>query len=171
MILDKFGEINTFILDVDGVLTTGSVLATDNGEMRRNFNIKDGFALQFAVKQGYNVIIISGGSSEGVRNRLIALGIKEVHTAVKDKRALLLSLSKKLNLDVSKAIYMGDDFPDLSVMRMCGIGICPNDAVWQVKEEADMITQHTGGMGAVREIIEKVLTSQDKWESSDHSVW
>jgi 3-deoxy-D-manno-octulosonate 8-phosphate phosphatase (KDO 8-P phosphatase) len=171
MILDKLAAIDTFIFDVDGVLTTGAVLATNEGEMRRDFNIKDGFALQFAVKQGYTIIIISGGNNEGVRKRLKGLGVKEVHTAVSDKRALLKDLVAKYKLDLDNALYMGDDYPDLSVMRMCGVAATPSDGAWEVQEAADYITKQPGGKGAVREVIEKVLTLQDKWESSEHSVW
>lgn len=171
MILEKFAQIDTFILDVDGVLTTGTVLATDDGEMRRDFNIKDGFALQYVVKKGYNVIIISGGNSEGVRRRLKGLGINQVHTAVPDKRALLKQLVTELNLNLENALYMGDDFPDLSIMRMCGIKVCPADAAWEVQEEVDIVTKAAGGKGAVREIMEQVLCMQDKWESTEHSVW
>ena len=171
MILDKFSQIDTFILDVDGVLTPGTVLATDKGEMRREFDIKDGFALQYVIKKGYNIIIISGGNSEGVRRRLKGLGITQVHTAVADKRALLNQLVKELDLYLENALYMGDDFPDLSIMRMCGIKVCPADAVWQVQEEVDIVTRACGGKGAVREIMEKVLTVQDRWESTEHSVW
>ena len=171
MILDRFSSIDTFILDVDGVLTSGTVIASSDGEMRRDFNIKDGFALQYAVKQGYHVIIISGGDNEGVRKRLRNLGTTEVHTAVADKRKLLKELETKLQINLKNALYMGDDFPDLSVMRMCGIKVCPSDAAWEVQEEVDIVTKALGGKGAVREILEKVLISQDKWESTEHSVW
>ncbi len=171
MIFDKFQQIDTFILDVDGVLTTGTVLATESGEMQRDFNIKDGFALQYAIKRNYSIIIISGGSSEGVRTRLKSLGISQVHMAVADKRALLQQLVTGQHVKLENALYMGDDFPDLSIMRMCAVKVCPADAVWQVQEEVDIVTKALGGKGAVREIIEKVLTTQDSWESSDHSVW
>ena len=171
MILDQFSNIDTFILDVDGVLTSGTVIATSDGEMRRDFNIKDGFALQYVVKQGYHVIIISGGDNDGVRKRLRNLGITEIYTAVPDKRKLLKELEIKLQINLKNALYMGDDFPDLSVMRMCGIKACPADAAWAVQEEVDIVTKALGGKGAVREIMEKVLTSQDKWESTEHSVW
>jgi 3-deoxy-D-manno-octulosonate 8-phosphate phosphatase (KDO 8-P phosphatase) len=171
MILDRFSSIDTFILDVDGVLTSGTVIASSDGEMRRDFNIKDGFALQYVVKQGYNVIIISGGDNDGVRKRLRNLGITEIHTAVPDKRKLLKELEIKLQINLKNALYMGDDFPDLSVMRMCGIKACPSDAAWAVQEEVDVVTKALGGKGAVREVMEKVLTSQDKWESTEHSVW
>lgn len=171
MILDRFSEVETFIFDVDGVLTNGSVIATDAGEMQRTFNIKDGFALQFAVKAGYTIIIISGGDSEGVRTRLKALGIQQVHTAVADKRALLTKLEKENGINLATSLYMGDDLPDVSVMNMCGLKTCPKDAVWEIQDQCDWVSQEGGGQGAVREIIEKVLTLQDKWESSEHSVW
>jgi 3-deoxy-D-manno-octulosonate 8-phosphate phosphatase (KDO 8-P phosphatase) len=171
MILDQLAHVNTFIFDVDGVLTPGSVIATDKGEMQRTFNIMDGFALQYVVKQGYNVIIISGGNSDGVRDRLRTLGIKEVHTGVSDKRILLAELQLKLDLDLERTLYMGDDYPDLSVMRMCGVKVAPSDAAWEVQELADIVTKHAGGQGAAREILQKVLMMQDKWESSEHSVW
>ena len=171
MIYDTFKTINTFIFDVDGVLTTGKVLAQDDGSLIRDFNIKDGFAIQFAVKQNYRLIVISGGSSEGVINRLQRLGIQEVYTGVFDKRVLFEKLIKKHDLKLNNTLYMGDDFPDISSMRMCGVKTCPADAAWQVQQEADVITKAKGGYGAAREIIEKVLTLQDKWENSDHSVW
>ncbi|MBT8326262.1 MAG: HAD-IIIA family hydrolase, partial [Bacteroidia bacterium] len=135
MILDRFSEVETFIFDVDGVLTDGSVMATDDGEMHRTFNIKDGFALQFAVKAGYTIIIISGGNSEGVRTRLKSLGIVHVHTAIADKRALLSKLELESGVDLSKSLYMGDDYPDISVMNMCGIKTCPNDAAWEIQDK------------------------------------
>ena len=171
MIYDSFTTIDTFIFDVDGVLTTGKVLAQDDGALTRDFNIKDGFAIQFAVKQNYRLIIISGGSSEWVKSRLKTLGITEVHTGVSDKKILFEELIKKHNLDLSKTLYMGDDFPDISSMRMCGVKTCPADAAWQVQLEADIITKANGGQGAAREIIEKVLTLQGRWESTEHSVW
>ncbi|NBV56568.1 MAG: HAD-IIIA family hydrolase [Bacteroidetes bacterium] len=171
MIYDTFKTINTFIFDVDGVLTSGKVLAQDDGSLTRDFNIKDGFAIQFAVKQNYRLIIISGGSSHGVKNRLHGLGIEEVYTGVSDKKELFEKLIKKHNLDLTKTLYMGDDFPDISSMRMCGVKTCPADAAWQVQQEADVITKAKGGQGAAREVIEQVLTLQDKWESTEHSVW
>lgn len=110
MIYDTFKTINTFIFDVDGVLTTGKVLAQDDGSLTRDFNIKDGFAIQFAVKQNYRLIIISGGSSEGVINRLKRLGIQEVYTGVSDKRALFETLIQKHDIALKNTLYMGDDF-------------------------------------------------------------
>lgn len=171
MVFDKFKSIDTFILDVDGVLTTGKVWAEDQGTFTRDFNIKDGFALQYAVKQGYRIIIISGGDSEGVRNRLKTLGIQEVHTAISNKKKHLELLSQRLSLDLDNALYMGDDYPDISPMKLCGIKAAPKDAAWEVQVEADIITKAAGGQGAVREVIEKVLILQDRWENTENAVW
>lgn len=171
MILDQFAQVSTVILDVDGVLTPGKVQATADDNFLRTFDIKDGFALQYAVKQGLRIIIISGGHNSGVINRLKSLGINEINTAVADKRKLLSELVEKTNLDLGVCVYMGDDYPDISVMNMCGIKACPADAVWEIKNQADWISTAGGGNGAVRELLETILRLQDRWESSEHSVW
>lgn len=171
MILDKFRDVKTFIFDVDGVFTSGTVIATDGGEMNRDFNIKDGYAINRAVTCGYNIIIISGGDSAGVRNRLKRLGVKEVHTAIRDKKSHLAELKKRLELDLDNTIYMGDDLPDIPVMEMCGIKVAPSDAAWKVQQTADIVTKAAGGRGAIREVVEKVMTSQETWESEGQYVW
>ena len=171
MILDQLTTISAFIFDVDGVFTTGTVIATDDGEMNRDFNIKDGYAINRAVNQGYPIIIISGGNSEGVRKRLKGLGVKHVYTAISDKQAHLKKIEKELNLDLSTTLYMGDDMPDIPVMQMCGVKVAPADAAWQVKESADLVTKTKGGKGAVREILEKVMVLQEKWAGVDQYVW
>ncbi|MGB1038970.1 MAG: KdsC family phosphatase [Bacteroidia bacterium] len=171
MILDQLSEVKTFIFDVDGVFTTGTVIATDSGEMNRDFNIKDGFAINHAVKNGYTIIIISGGDSEGVRTRLKRLGVKEVHTAIRDKEAHLRSLQERLSIDLQNTVYMGDDLPDIPVMNMCGVKVSPADAVWEVRDSADIVTKSNGGRGAIREIVEKVMVTQDTWKSDDQYVW
>lgn len=171
MILERLTYISTVILDVDGVLTEGKVQATADNNFLRTFDIKDGFALQFAVKQGIRIIIISGGHSSGVINRLKSLGITEINTAVADKRKLLNQLVEETSLNLSECVYMGDDYPDISVMNLCGVKACPADAVWEIKNQADWISTANGGNGAVRELLEIILRLQDRWESSTHSVW
>jgi len=171
MVLDKLSSIKTFIFDIDGVFTKGQVLAQKNGDQSRFFNIKDGFAVQYAIKQKYNVIIISGGNSEGVKQRLRTLGITAIHMGVSDKKEFLAQLSNQLNLNLNEALYMGDDYPDLSPMRMCGLKVAPADAAWEVLKESNMITKAKGGEGAIREIIVQVLTIQDAWQDSNHAVW
>ena len=171
MVLDKLSEISTFIFDVDGVFTTGTVLATDGGEMNRDFNIKDGFAINRAVKEGYQIIIISGGDSEGVRIRLNRLGVDEVHTAISDKKNHLESICERLNIPLSKTLYVGDDIPDIPVMKLCGVKVAPQDAAWEVQDAADLVTKAPGGKGAIREIVQKVMTLQDKWITGQEYVW
>ncbi|MDA8886268.1 HAD-IIIA family hydrolase [Bacteroidia bacterium] len=170
MILDKLTSISTFILDVDGVLTDGSILATEEAEQNRTFNIKDGFAIHHAINSGYDLIVISGGRSESVVKRLDFLGLQHIYIGVKDKREFLNNLKAELHLNLNECLYMGDDLIDLSVMQMCGVKVCPNDAVWAVQEVADIVTKSNGGEGAVREILEKVLIMQDKWVSTEHTV-
>ncbi len=171
MIFDKFKNIRTFIFDVDGVFTTGTVIATDDGGMNRDFNIKDGYAINHAVTNGYQIIIISGGNSEGVRKRLSKLGVQHVYTAVSDKKKKLLSIADEFQLDLNNAVYMGDDMPDIPVMEMCGISVSPADAAWEVQEVADIVTKQLGGKGAIREVIQKVLISQDSWANDTAYVW
>ena len=171
MILDKLASITTFIFDVDGVLTTGTVLAQDEGAMVRDFNIKDGYAINHALNNGYTIIIISGGDSQGVRQRLEKLGIEEVHTKIKDKKAHLNELQKRLNLNLGNTLYVGDDMPDIPVMNMCGVKVAPNDAAWEVQQTADIVTNATGGRGSIREIVQKVMQLQDKWDGKDQFVW
>lgn len=161
--LKKLENINTFIFDVDGVLTDGSLLVTEQGELLRKMNIKDGLGLKLAKDKGFNVVIISGGSSEGVKIRLNKLGVTEVHLNVKDKLSVFHTILDKLHISASDCIYMGDDLPDLEVMSKCGLKACPADAVWEVMEEADIICKTKGGEGCARELIEMVLKAQAKW--------
>lgn len=160
---ELFKATNTFILDVDGVLTDGSLLITNNGDELRTMNIRDGYALQWAVKKGYQVIVISGGYSEGVVKRLNRLGIAYVLAGVSDKVAALQQVSKALSLDLSKSIYIGDDVPDLDAMRSCGIPCCPADAAPEIAAVSKYISPQGGGKGCVRDIIEKVMKLQEKW--------
>lgn len=162
-ILKKLEQITTIILDVDGVLTDGSLLVTEEGQLLRSMNIKDGYALKKAVDSGLQIIIISGGSSEGVRLRLQGLGITEIHLKVQDKPALFKDLQSKLNFSAANSVYMGDDMPDLEVMQLCGLKACPSDAIWEVQEVSEIICNTSGGKGCVRELIEMVLKAQAKW--------
>ena len=163
MFLDKLNQVNTFIFDVDGVLTDGSVLVTEKGEQLRQFNIKDGYALQLAVKRGYRVIIISGAHSDGVELRLLSLGIKEIFLGVNTKVDVYKQLQKTHQRSAENIIYMGDDLPDLPVMTMVGLPVCPADAVEEIKAISCYISPKAGGKGCARDIIEKVLKIQQKW--------
>ena len=162
-ILDKFKPITTFIFDVDGVLTDGTVLVLENGIQARRMHIKDGFALQMAVKMGYRVLIVSGGNSPQVTERLEKLGIKEIHMSVLDKKAFVADYIQKNKLDKAKVLYMADDLPDLPVMEIVGMPCCPADAVSEIKEAVIYISSLPGGFACVRDVIEKVLRLNNHW--------
>ncbi|BDQ10967.1 3-deoxy-D-manno-octulosonate 8-phosphate phosphatase [Sediminibacterium sp. TEGAF015] len=162
-ILEKFSLIKTFVFDVDGVLTDGTLLVMPNGLMVRSMNIKDGYALQLAIKKGYRVIIISGGQSPEVMERLNKLGVKEVHMQVTDKLSLLQELVGNKIEDQQHCLYMGDDIPDLACMQWAGMAVCPADAVTEIKSVSYYISEKNGGMGCVREVIEKVMKLRNDW--------
>ena len=165
-ILARFKAIKLFVLDVDGVLTDGSLILLDNGEMARKMNIKDGYALQLAIKKGYDILIISGGTSEAVRMRLQKLGIKNIHLAINNKSELLQEYLKSNDLNQDQVLYMGDDVPDVLPMQLAGMACCPADAVPEVRSIAQYISPLLGGCGCVRDVIEKVLKLNDDW--NDH---
>ncbi len=156
-------QINTFIFDVDGVLTDGTVTVTTSGDMLRTMNIKDGYALKTAVDQGFNVCIISGGSNEGVRIRLKGLGITDIFLGAHNKTEQLDDYLKTHKVSLDQVLYMGDDIPDHPVMQRVGLPCCPQDAVAEIKEISKYISHKNGGKGAVRDVIEQVLKVQGKW--------
>src|SRR5690606_18128146 len=162
-IFEKFKKIKAFVFDVDGVLTNGEVLVTESGEQLRSFYIKDGYALQLAVKQGYPIAVITGGNSQGVSARLHGLGIKHVFLNVSDKVGVLNSWIEDQNLNSEEVLYMGDDVPDLELMRTLCFPACPADAIEDIKAVAEYISPSLGGRGAVRDVIEKVMRLQSTW--------
>lgn len=162
-VLELFKRISTFVFDVDGVLTDGTVLLLDNGLQARTMNVKDGLALQMALKQGYRVMIISGGTSEPVIKRLQYLGLDEIHLGLKDKLKFFEGIRQQYNLEWEEVLYMGDDLPDIPVLEKAGLSCCPNDAVAEVQTLVKYISPVKGGAGAVRDVIEKVLKLHNRW--------
>jgi len=169
--LSKLKDITTFVFDVDGVLTDGSVLLTDTGEQARAFNIKDGYALQLAVKCGYNVCAISGSRSKIAIMRLNSLGITDVYVGAQVKVDKLKLYMEEKHVIGSKVLYMGDDIPDLDVMKLVGLPTCPADAAEEIKEASLYVSPIAGGRGCVRDVIEKVLKVQGKWMSKESFSW
>ncbi|WP_250432413.1 KdsC family phosphatase [Hanstruepera flava] len=159
-------HINTFILDIDGVLTDGSVMVTTSGEMLRSMNIKDGYAIKTAIDKGFNICIISGGSNEGVRVRLNGLGVTDVFLGAHNKIEQLNTYLASKNVDLKNVLYMGDDLPDYPVMKLVGLPTCPQDAAPEIKAISKYVSHKNGGKGAVRDVIEQVLKVQDKWFDS-----
>lgn len=160
-------NIKLFVFDVDGVLTDGSLILLDNGEMARKMNIKDGYALQLAIKQGYEILIISGGSSNAVKMRLEKLGIEHIFLAVKNKTDLLVNFIEQHSYTKEQILYMGDDIPDVLPMKEAGVACVPADAVAEVKSVAHYISQFAGGNGCVRDVIEKVLKLNGHWNETN----
>lgn len=160
---EYLNHITTFIFDVDGVLTDSNVLVTTTGELLRTMNIKDGFALKFAVSAGYNIAIISAGTNDGVKLRLEGLGIKDVYLGAHDKLSQFKAYLKSNNIKEENILYMGDDIADYPVMKIVGLPSCPQDAVPEIKSISKYISHKEGGKGAVRDVIEQVLKVQGKW--------
>lgn len=162
-VLESFKKINTFIFDVDGVLTDGTVLVLDNGLQARKMNIKDGFGLQMALKHGYRVLIVSGGYSPPVVERLEKLGISEIHMSIMDKQSFIAAYMNNNRIGKEEVLYMADDLPDLPAMAIVGMPCCPNDAVTEIREAVQYISPFKGGYGCARDVIEKVLRLHNKW--------
>jgi 3-deoxy-D-manno-octulosonate 8-phosphate phosphatase (KDO 8-P phosphatase) len=163
-VLEYFQDITTFVFDVDGVMTDGSVLLIENGLQARRMNVKDGLALQMAVKNKYKVIILSGGASEPVINRLRYLGLDEIHLGLKDKLKFLEIYIEENQLSWHEVLYMGDDLPDIPVLQKVGLPCCPADSAIEVKKVSKYISSLNGGNGCVRDVIEKVLKLNDHWK-------
>ncbi len=163
---NKLLKIKAFAFDVDGVLTDGGILADLNGELYRTFDAKDSMAIRVAYLQGYRLAIITGGRSESIRRRAVTSGIKieDVFLGSRAKIEDLEVFCHKYGLGPEEVMYFGDDLPDIPVMVACGCGVCPCDAVDEVKEIADYISSRPGGKGCVRETIEMVLKAQDRWK-------
>ena len=156
-------QITTFIFDVDGVLTDGTVTIFPNGELIREMNTKDGYALKTAVDLGYNVCIITGGTNASVKSRLAGLGITDIYLGAHNKIDQLHEYLEINEISSENVLYMGDDIPDYPPMEMVGLPTCPKDAVPEIQNISKYISQKRGGKGCVRDVIEQVLKVQDKW--------
>lgn len=168
-----FENIRAFAFDIDGVFTDGSILAMPDGDLLRVYNSKDCFAVRTAVDHGYHVAIITGGCSESIIHRAHSLGVEDcdIFQLSKDKLDDLKYFCNSHNLRLSDVAFVGDDLPDIPAMKACGLGVCPADAVHEVKGTAGYISPFNGGKGCVRDIIEKVLTIQGKWSFDPHRPW
>ncbi len=160
---EKLKDITAFIFDYDGVMTTGEVLVDGNGIPLRSSDVKDGYALQLAVRLGYNVAVITGGYSVSIEKRMAMLGVKDVFVRSANKVEVLERYMKTNDLKPEQIVYMGDDLPDYPVMKIIGLPVCPADASPEIKDISLYISNRNGGRGAVRDIIEQVLKAQDKW--------
>lgn len=160
---ELMNTINTFVFDVDGVLTDGTIHVTSTGEMLRYMNIRDGYAIKAAIEKGYHICIISGGSNEGVRIRLENLGVTSIFLGVSNKVHTLQEYMKSYNILPEEILYMGDDIPDYFVMQEVGLPTCPQDAAPEIKKISKYISHVCGGKGAVRDVIEQVMKVRGHW--------
>jgi 3-deoxy-D-manno-octulosonate 8-phosphate phosphatase (KDO 8-P phosphatase) len=160
---EYLNQITTFVFDVDGVLTDGSLQVSTKGELLRTMNTKDGYAMKMALKAGFTVCIISGGKNEGVRERLRGLGITDIYLGVDDKVEQMDEFFDIYDIRPEQVLYMGDDIPDYYPMKLVGLPCCPQDAVPELKEISLYVSHKNGGEGCVRDVIEQVMKVQGKW--------
>jgi len=166
-ILAHFKNIRVFVFDVDGVLTDGALLVLNDGQMARRMHIKDGYAIQLAIKKGYKLIVVSGSQSDAVINRLNKLGVIDIRMNVSDKLEILQSIISEYKVKTEELLFMGDDMPDLTAIKIAGLSCCPADAATEIKEVAHYISPLNGGMGCVRDVIEKVLKLNSHWSENE----
>lgn len=159
---EKLNAITTFIFDVDGVLTNGEILLMKE-DFVRSLNSRDGYALQYAAKHGYRILIITGGSSSIVEERLLGLGITEVRLKSVNKLVVYKELQEKYGFTDEEVLYMGDDIPDYEVLQQVGVSTCPQDAAVEIKAITDYQSPYDGGKHCVRDVIEQTLRVQKKW--------
>lgn len=163
--LEKFGEIDTLLFDVDGVMTDSSLHVLENGQLLRKMNTRDGYAIKAAVKAGLRVCIITGGKSEGVKIRLQNLGVTDIYVGIQDKLDTYEEYIDIYELDEDRILYMGDDLPDLAVMRRVGFPVCPADAAPEILKISKYVSGEKGGHGCVRDVIERILKLKGLWSS------
>ncbi|MEI8049163.1 MAG: HAD hydrolase-like protein [Bacteroidota bacterium] len=168
---EKLLQVNTFIFDYDGVLSDGNVLFTSSGDALRTANVKDGYAMQLAIKKNYRIAIISGGYSESMKLRLESLKIEDIFLGVDKKIEVYDQYLETHNLKKENVLFMGDDIPDYEIMLKAGVPTCPSDASEEIKRAATYISHMPGGRGCVRDIIEQVLKVQGKWMNDDAYHW
>lgn len=163
--------ITTLIFDYDGVMTDGKVILQHEGPPLRNANVRDGYILQLAVKLGYHVVIISGGFSRSMENRFESLKIQDAFIGVKDKMEVYETYLKEKGISDDEVLYMGDDIPDIPVMKKVGVPVCPLDAAEEVRDISVYISDKKGGEGCVRDVIEQVMKVQGKWLTPEAYTW
>lgn len=151
------------VFDVDGVLTDSSLIIMPDGELVRTMNMRDSIAMRLAVKNGYQLCIITGGNSQVVKQRLNRLGISDIYLKTENKLEAMKEFVALYELQLSEVLYMGDDLVDYEVMSKVGVPVCPEDAVNEIKNISAYISPIKGGKGCVRDVIEQVMKIHGKW--------
>ena len=160
-------KIKAIIFDVDGVLSSSTITLHPNGEPMRTVNIKDGYAIQLAMKQGLHIVILTGGKTESVRMRYENLGVKDIFMACAVKLKDYEEFLTNYCYTDDEVMYMGDDIPDYEIMKRVGCPVCPKDACSDIKSLSVYISHYDGGQGCGRDVIEQVLRAQGKWLESE----
>lgn len=168
---EKLHKVNTFIFDFDGVLSDGKMYVMGDGEQVRATNTKDGYALQYALRKGYHVAVISGGYAESMKLRYKNFPGMDIFLAVKNKIKQFREYLAMNDLQPENVLVMGDDIPDYQMMMMAGVKCCPADAAEEIKQIADYISFQNGGCGCVRDVIEQTLRLQGHWFEEDACIW
>jgi 3-deoxy-D-manno-octulosonate 8-phosphate phosphatase (KDO 8-P phosphatase) len=164
-------KISTFIFDYDGVLTDGTVILQHDGDALRTAHVKDGYALQLAIRMGYNVAIISGGRSLTMQKRFESLRINDFFLGVSDKLKVYREYLENKRIKKVEVLYMGDDLPDYKAMLEAGLPCCPADASPEIKAISKYISHQPGGKGCVRDVIEQTMKVQGKWMTDEGFSW
>jgi 3-deoxy-D-manno-octulosonate 8-phosphate phosphatase (KDO 8-P phosphatase) len=168
---EDLAKVKAFVFDIDGVLSLQTINLNSFGVPSRTVNLRDGYALQLAVKKGYHIGVISGCKSKEYLKRLKLLGVADVYLDCKSKSSYFDNFLKKYRLDKSEVLYMGDDIPDYEVMKIAGVPVCPSDADSEIRQISSYVSDRKGGEGCVRDVIEQVLRLHDKWMDSDAFIW
>ena len=168
---EELRGVKAFVFDIDGVLSHQTMYLHPHGEPMRTINIKDGYAMQLAVKKGYPVGVISGGATRAIKMRLKRLGVKDIYLGISNKKEALDDFLSRHGLTYDSILYMGDDLPDLEVMKLVRFPTCPADAVTEIKQASKYISQYTGGDGCVRDVMEQVMRLHNHWSDGSTFYW
>jgi 3-deoxy-D-manno-octulosonate 8-phosphate phosphatase (KDO 8-P phosphatase) len=166
---EKLLRIRAIAFDIDGVMTDGGILALSNGDLLRIFDAKDSFGVRMAKMNGLHTAVITGGSSESILKRFSVCGVDpdDIYLHSRIKLDDFNAFCQKHSLRADEVMFIGDDLPDIPVIKACGFGVCPDDAAWEVQEAADYVSEYKGGHGCVRNAVEMVLKAQGKWHLDD----
>ncbi len=168
---EELKRVKAFVFDIDGVLSAATQVLTAEGETVRTSNLKDGFALMYAIRIGYPVCVITGGKTIDVIKRCEKIGIKDLYTGSLKKLPSLIDFLEKNNMSADQVMYMGDDLPDYPAMKAVGVPVCPRDAAPEIKAISHYISDKDGGQGCVRDVLEQVLRAQGKWIDCEKMNW
>ena len=168
---EDLARVKAFVFDIDGVLSLQTISLNAFGVPNRTVNLRDGYAIQLAVKKGYRVGVISGASSKEYIKRLRTLGVTDIYLNSRTKKESMKELVAKWKVDLKSVLYMGDDIPDFEVMKMVGLPACPADADSEIKQIAVYISDKKGGEGCVRDVIEQALRLHKNWMDHEAFSW